>query len=242
MDLLYAMRDLGVADPAADSVGEETVRAALAQEIGKATAARRPGRARRTRPRLLAGASLAVASSAAAVALLVSATATPPAFAVTRLHDGSVSVKINRRSGIAGANRKLAAMGIHERLYAVPTRLSGVSQPQLPPGPRSCLRNKQTGGVVQVIFPSAAAQQAAVGTGTYVPSSNAGNTGGPPNNDTFVVIACPINNPGNAASGNTGNPGSTSSSPTRFAEPSNSGNTSSTGSGNTGSLGNTGTG
>ncbi len=30
MDLLYAMRDLGVADPAADSTGEETVRAAAA--------------------------------------------------------------------------------------------------------------------------------------------------------------------------------------------------------------------
>jgi hypothetical protein len=52
-----------------------------------------------------------VAASAAAVMLGLSAAASPPAFAVTRHHDGSVSVKINRRSGVAGANRKLAAMG-----------------------------------------------------------------------------------------------------------------------------------
>jgi hypothetical protein len=44
MDLLYAMRDLGVADPAADGTGEETVRAALAQEIDKATVAAVEGR------------------------------------------------------------------------------------------------------------------------------------------------------------------------------------------------------
>jgi hypothetical protein len=46
MDLLYAVRDLDVADPAADSTGEETVRAALAQEIDTAPIPRRPGRAR----------------------------------------------------------------------------------------------------------------------------------------------------------------------------------------------------
>jgi hypothetical protein len=45
-------------------------------------------------------------------------TATPPAFAVTRHDNGSVSVKITRRSGIAGTNRTLAAMGIHDRVVA----------------------------------------------------------------------------------------------------------------------------
>ncbi len=139
MDHLYAMRDLGVADPATDSTGEETVRAALAAEIDKATVARRPGRARRTRPRLLAGASLAVAASATVVTLLVSAAASPPpAFAVTRLHDGSVSVKINRRTSIADVNRKLAAMGIEKigkRTMAAGEDLSSIpSCSSIPPG------------------------------------------------------------------------------------------------------------
>lgn len=213
MDLLYAMRDLGVGDPAADSAGEETVRAALAREIDHATSPRQPGRLRRTRPRLLLGATGALAALATAVTLLVSATASPPpAFAVTRHHDGSVSVKINRRSGVAGANRKLAAMGIHERLYAVSTSMSDGSHPALAHGPQSCLRDQRTGGLVSVIFPSAAAQRAAVGTGTYVPPSNAGNTGGPPNEDTFVVITCPTG---------------TGSGSTHFVNPGNSGDTSS---------------
>jgi hypothetical protein len=113
MDHLYALRDLGVADPAADSAGEETVRAALAQEIENATVTRRPVRGRRTRPRLLAGATLALAAVTTAVMLLVGAAASPPpAFAVTRHHDGSVSLKINRATSIVAVNRKLAAMGI----------------------------------------------------------------------------------------------------------------------------------
>ena len=115
MDHLYALRDLGVADPAPDSTGEETVRAALAQEIENATITRRPARRRRTRPRLLAGASLAVAASATAVTLLVGAAASPPpAFAVTRHHDGSATLKINRPTSIADVNRKLDAMGIEK--------------------------------------------------------------------------------------------------------------------------------
>jgi hypothetical protein len=139
MDLLYAVRDLGVADPAADSTGEETVRAALAREIDKAVVARRPGRARRTRPRLLAGATGLVAAAATAVALLVSATASPPpAFAVTRHHDGSVSVKINRTTSLADVNRKLAAMGIERigrRAMAAGEDLSSIpSCSSIPPG------------------------------------------------------------------------------------------------------------
>jgi hypothetical protein len=138
MDLLYAIRDLGVADPAADSTGAETVRAALVREIDHATVARRPGGVRRTRPRLLAGATVAVAASAAAVTLLVSAAATPPpAFAVTR-HDGSVSVRINRRTSLAEVNRKLAAMGIERlggRAVAAGEALSSIpSCSSIPPG------------------------------------------------------------------------------------------------------------
>jgi hypothetical protein len=139
MDLLYAVRDLGVADPAADTAGEQTVRAALAQEIDQASAARRPGRARRRRPRLLAGAMGAVAASATAVALLLSVSASPPpAFAVTRQNDGSVSLKINRATSIAEVNGKLAAMGIErigKHAMAAGEDLSSIpSCSSIPPG------------------------------------------------------------------------------------------------------------
>lgn len=77
-------------------------------------------RARRPRPRVLAaGSTLALAGVAVAVALTMSVMGSQPAFAVTRHHDGSVSVEIRNRSGIAGANRALAAMGIRERVMAV---------------------------------------------------------------------------------------------------------------------------
>ena len=138
MDHLYAIRDLGVTDPATDSTGEETVRAALTQEIDKATVARRPSRARRTRPRLLVGVSVAVAASATVVTLLLSAAASaPPAFAVTR-HDGSVSVKINRKTSLAEVNRKLAAMGIErmgKRSMAASGSFSSIPNcSSIPPG------------------------------------------------------------------------------------------------------------
>ena len=60
MDLLYAMRDLGVADPAADATGEEAGRAALARAIDAAGGDRRAGASRTSRRRrrrlgLLAG-------------------------------------------------------------------------------------------------------------------------------------------------------------------------------------------
>ena len=93
-----------------------------------------PARVRRPRPRVLAGSMLGLAGAGAALVLGLTATASTPAFAVTRHDDGSVSVKINQRSGIAGANRELAAMGIRERVMAV-----GDSQPVplncLAPGP-----------------------------------------------------------------------------------------------------------
>jgi len=77
----------------------------------------RPVRAHRraTRPQLLAGTPVGVAAIATAAALLVGASTSPPAFAVTRNPDGTVTVSLKQRSGIAGANRKLAAMGCRRR-------------------------------------------------------------------------------------------------------------------------------
>jgi hypothetical protein len=72
-----------------------------------------PRRSRRRAFRLAAASSTGVAAIATAAVLAIGATTTtPPAFAVTRHHDGSASLKINRRTSIAAVNRKLAAMGI----------------------------------------------------------------------------------------------------------------------------------
>jgi hypothetical protein len=193
MELLYAIRDLGVVDPAADTTGAETVRAALDREIDHATVAGRPGRARRTRSRLLAGASVAVAASAAAVTLLVSAAASPPpAFAVTR-HDGSVSVKINRRTSLAEVNRKLAAMGIERigrRAVAAGEALSSIPNcSSIPPGWK--------GEWVQMAGSSS-------GPGYSISESVAPGT--------WVLVMCDYGHlPANIGSGNPGNTGNTGS-------------------------------
>ncbi len=73
---------------------------------------------RATRPQLLAGTTVGVAAAATAAALLLGASTTPPAFAVTRNPDGTVSVSLKQPSGIAGANRKLAAMGVRAQIAA----------------------------------------------------------------------------------------------------------------------------
>ena len=160
------------------------------------------------RPRLLAGSTLGLAGVGVALVLVLGGSSAPPAFAVTRHHDGSVAVKIYRKSGVVGANRKLAAMGIHERLFTVygsvsPSSKTSKSLSAKSSLPQSCLKDQQTGGVVDVIFPSAAAQQAEVGNGTYTAPSTAGNTGGVPNNGPWHVVACPSIST-STGSGNTG--------------------------------------
>lgn len=191
MDLLYAMRDLGVVDPAADSTGEETGRTALGEEIDAATAGR-PGRARRTRPGLLAGASVAVVASATTVTLLVSAAASPPpAFAVTQHQDGSASLKINRPTSLAAVNRKLTAMGIariDKRTMAAGDDLSSIPNcSSIPTGWK---------GIWVQIAPSGS---------TATDTSTTVWTGAP---GTWHLVMCKALNPSNTSSGTTGNTGS----------------------------------
>ena len=77
----------------------------------------RTGRHRRaTRPQLLAGTTVGLAAVAIAAALLFGASTSPAAFAVTRNPDGTVTVNLMQASGIAGANKKLAAMGVRAQL------------------------------------------------------------------------------------------------------------------------------
>ena len=73
---------------------------------------------RATRLRLLAGTTVGVAAIATAAALLLGASTSPPAFAVTRNPDGTVTVSLKRPSGIAGANEKLAKMGLRAQIAA----------------------------------------------------------------------------------------------------------------------------
>ena len=71
MDLLSAMRDLGVADPTVDSTREQAGRAALAREIDRATAVPRPERARRSRRRARVAVPALAVAVAAGVAVVV---------------------------------------------------------------------------------------------------------------------------------------------------------------------------
>ena len=70
------------------------------------------------RPQLLAGTTVGLAAIATAAALLLGASTSSPAFAVTRNPDGTVTVNLMKLSGIAGANERLAAMGVRAQIAA----------------------------------------------------------------------------------------------------------------------------
>src|ERR1700722_7265400 len=71
------------------------------------------------RPRLVLGSTVGVAGVATTLALALGAASSAPAFAVTRNHDGTVTVQVMRAAGIAGANAKLARLGIRAQLVGV---------------------------------------------------------------------------------------------------------------------------
>ena len=160
---------------------------------------RRPG------PRALAGSTLALAGAGAAFTLALSATASPPAFAVTRHHDGSVSVQIYRRSGIAGANRTLAAMGIHERVMSVSDNQS-VPLNCVAPGPGSDGKSLVVKGYPKVSTGPVSAPSSTPGhpgPGDTGPGDTGAGSPGP--GSTWHVVICPsLDNTGNAGLGNTG--------------------------------------
>ena len=71
------------------------------------------------RPQLLAGTTLGLAAIATTAALLLGASTSSPAFAVTRNPNGTVTVDLMKPSGIAGANERLAAMGVRAQIRAL---------------------------------------------------------------------------------------------------------------------------
>jgi len=149
-----------------------------------------PRRSRRRTFRLVATSTTGLAAIATAAVLAVGATThTPPAFAVTRHHDGSVSLKINRTTSIADVNRKLAAMGIErigKRAMAAGEDLSSIPNcSSIPPGWK--------GEWVQMAGSSS-------GPGYSISESVAPGT--------WVLVMCTAGNPAYTGSGNTGSTGS----------------------------------
>ena len=94
-------------------------------------------RARRARPRVVAGTSFALAGVLAVLALVLSAASSPSAFAVSRNADGTVTVTLQQIAAIYKANAKLAALGIRARLVEV---APGCTVKALPPGAVAAMR------------------------------------------------------------------------------------------------------
>jgi hypothetical protein len=90
----------------------------LERAIGRELAPHRRPLSRRARellarrPRALAGTTVGAAALATTLTLALGATTSAPAFAVTRNHDGTVTISIQRYNGIAGANARLQQLGI----------------------------------------------------------------------------------------------------------------------------------
>jgi hypothetical protein len=163
-----------------------------------------PGRARRPRRRVLAGSTLALAGAGAALALTLSATASTPAYAVTRQHDGSVSVKISSWSGIAGANRELAKMGVHERVLAV---ADGQPDPQdcVAPGTGSGGWHLLIAGKPKDSTGKGSTSSGDTGSGDTVSGNTGTDKTGSGKGSPWHVVACPSSgSTGSTGSGNTG--------------------------------------
>lgn len=107
------------------------------------------------RPRILAGATVAVAAMTAAILGISAATTTPPAFAVTSNPDGSVTITLNELTGVSALNAKLASMGVAVRAVPVVPGCTATAQvigSDGSPQPASTLavsqlpKNPRTGG------------------------------------------------------------------------------------------------
>lgn len=167
----------------------------LAREQQAARAERpEPGRAHRSRPRVLAGSTLGLAGVGAALLLALGGSAAPPALAVTRQHDGSVLVKQRRREAglVAGADRKLASMGIDEQI--MPDYQPGTAPAS---GPVTCtpLRGANTpaGPPVRVLLGTDGTQ--------VIPSGTTGAS------RTVHISSCVYYKTPTPGGGNTGNTG-----------------------------------
>ena len=144
-------------------------------------------------PRLVAGTGLGLAGVGAAVALVLGATSTSPAFAVTRNHDGTVTISIHRYSGIAGANARLNQLGIRARV--------------MPQAPVGCKPTLDSVGGKSAPAPSHEMHEIANARWTIDPRQVPA--------DSTLALTPPPAPPGNSgASGNSGNSGASGTSGT----------------------------
>jgi hypothetical protein len=174
----------------------------------------RVGRVMRIRPRLLAGTTVGAAGTGVVLALVLSAAGSSPAFAVTRNHDGTVTVWIRRSAGIAGANAKLRELGIRARVMT-----------QVPAGCTNAIANAPLTTVVAPAQSNTIANAHWTIDPRRVPRGQtlvltAGNSGSGadastthPRAESVVVpkwmqLSCPAPPPGAGNSGNSGNSGS----------------------------------
>lgn len=142
-----------------------------------------PAQRRRVRPRMFAGSTLGLAAVGAALLMVLGGSAAPAAFAITREGDGSVLVKLNYAGGLAGANRQLAAMGIHEEIG-----IDMAAGPATVSGPVTCTQAKSVAG------PQVKVLDGTNGTEVIAAGQSAGNTA----EGTFHLVSCTVY-PGNAS-------------------------------------------
>jgi len=145
--------------------------------------------ARRPRPRVLAGSTLALAGAAAALTLgLTSTSGTPASAAVTvaKVSDGSILVTINKpgSQALAEADQKLAAMGLNEGIAIYmgsgPATVSGpvtcAPEPGVPNQPTVKVLVGTNG--TEVVKPGTTGDNTGVGTWHLRYCNLASNTGG----------------------------------------------------------------
>ena len=144
---------------------------------------------RRVRPRLVVGTGVGLVGVGSVLALVLGATTTSPAFAVTRNHDGTVTVSVLRSAGIAGANAKLHRLGIRAQvLPQVPVRCRDRSlmAGQGAPAPKGTVtdarwtidpRQVPAGRTLALTPPPSRRQQRRRGNSGTASSGDSGNSG-----------------------------------------------------------------
>lgn len=116
-------------------------------------AAHRPVRRHdRGRPVALTAGAFGVIGIVTALGLTLTATTSPPAYAVTENGDGSVSVAIHDIRGVAPANRELERLGVRARALPVTERCVGVPHPGPKPPPAPSSLGVRVQGTAEVTF------------------------------------------------------------------------------------------